>query len=59
MFIPKYICKPRYIEVKIPARIGLSPPVVRFGLVWPKLSDFVAIGPKFEIKKTFLKHVQL
>jgi hypothetical protein len=39
------------MEVKIPARIGLSPPVVKFGLVWPKLADFVAIGPKFERKK--------
>ena len=42
------------MEVKIPARIGLSPPVVKFGLVWPKLADFVAIGPKFKTK-TFLK----
>jgi hypothetical protein len=47
------------MEAKIPARIGLSPPIVKFGLVWPKLADFVAIGPKFERKKTFLKHVQL
>ena len=46
------------MDVKIPAPIGLSPPVVKFGLVWPKLADFVAIGPKLK-KKTFLKHVQL
>ena len=46
MFIPKNIRKPRYMEVKIPARIGLSPPVIKFGLVWPELADFVAIGPK-------------
>ena len=31
----------RYLKVKIPARIGLSPPVVKFGLVWPDLADFV------------------
>jgi hypothetical protein len=46
IFIPKYIRKPRYMEVKILARIRLSPPVVKFVLVWPKLADFVAIGPK-------------
>jgi hypothetical protein len=51
-FTPKYIHKPRYMEVKIPARI------VKLGLVSPKLADFVAIGPKFKTK-TFLKHVQL
>ena len=46
-FIPKYIRKPRYMEAKIPARIGLSPLVVKFGLVWPELADFFKIGPKF------------
>jgi hypothetical protein len=34
----KYIRKPRYLKVKIPARIGLSPLVVKFGLVWPDLA---------------------
>jgi hypothetical protein len=34
------------MDVKIPAQIGLSPLVVKFGLVWPKLADFVAIGQK-------------
>jgi hypothetical protein len=38
------------MEVKIPARIVLSPSVVKFGLVWPKSADFVAIVPKFEEK---------
>ena len=47
------------MEVKIPARIGLSPSVVKFGPVWLELADFVEIVPKFEEKKTFLKHVQL
>ena len=48
----------------LPARIGLSPPVVKFGPVWPDLADFVATVPKYD-KKTFengdsfLKHVQL
>jgi hypothetical protein len=41
------------MEVKIPARIGLKPSAVKFGLVWPKLADFVAIVPKFERKKPF------
>jgi hypothetical protein len=36
----KNIRKLRYLKVKIPARIGLSPPVVKFGLVWPDLADF-------------------
>ena len=45
-FLPKYIRKPRYMEVKIHARIRLSPPIVKFVLGWPKLADFVAIGPK-------------
>ena len=49
-FIPKYIRKPRYMEVKIPARIRLSPLVVKFGMVWPELADFVKIGPKFKKK---------
>jgi hypothetical protein len=39
------------MELKIPARIGLSPLVVKFGLVWPELADFVNIGPKFGEKK--------
>jgi hypothetical protein len=39
------------MEVKIPARNGLSPSVVQFGLVWLKLADFVAIVPKFERRK--------
>jgi hypothetical protein len=39
------------MEVKIPARIRLSPLVVKFGMVWPELADFVKIGPKFK-KKT-------
>jgi hypothetical protein len=38
------------MDVKIRARIGLRPPVVKFGLVWLKLADFVAIVPKFEEK---------
>jgi hypothetical protein len=59
IFIPKYIRKPRYMEVKILARIRLSPPVFKFVLVWPKLADFVAIDPKKFKKKTFLKHVDL
>ena len=49
------------MDATIPARIGLSPPVVKFGRVWPKLGtpvDFVPIGPKLK-EKTFLKHVQL
>jgi hypothetical protein len=51
-FLPKYIRKPRYMEVKIHARIRLSPPIVKFVLGWPKLADFVAIGPKsFFFKK--------
>jgi hypothetical protein len=50
MFISKYIRKPHYMEVKIHVRIGLSLSVVKFGLVWPELADFVAIVPKFERK---------
>jgi hypothetical protein len=46
------------MEVKILARIGLSPSIVKFELVWLKLADFLAIVPKLK-KKTFLKHVQL
>jgi hypothetical protein len=40
MHLKKYIRKLRYLKVKIPARIGLSPLVVKFGLVWPDLADF-------------------
>jgi hypothetical protein len=46
IFISKYIRKPRYklypdrsMEVQIPARIGLSPSVVKFGLFWHKMAD--------------------
>jgi hypothetical protein len=56
--ISKYTRKPCYMEVKIHTRIGLSPSVVKFGLVWPKLADFVAIVPNLK-GKTFLKHIQL
>ena len=42
----------------------MSPPVVKFGLVWPDLADFVKSVPKFDRKNvencdSFLKYVQL
>ena len=40
----------RYLKVITPARIGLSPPVVKFGLVWPGLADFVKTVPIFDTK---------
>jgi hypothetical protein len=43
------------MEVKITARIGLSPLVVKFGLVWPEVADFVKIGPNLK-KKTLADH---
>jgi hypothetical protein len=59
------LCYPwRYLKVKISARIGMSPPIVKFGLVWPDLTDFVATVPKFDRENlenadSFLKYVQL
>jgi hypothetical protein len=45
------LCYPRrYLKVNLPARTGMSPPVVKFGLVRPNLADFVETAPKFDGK---------
>ena len=46
----KHIRKHSYLKVKIHARIGLSPPAVKFGHVLPDLSGFVETVPKFDRK---------
>ena len=38
------------IRVKIPARIGLIPPVVKFILIWPGLDDFLKTVPNLKEK---------
>jgi hypothetical protein len=64
MYIRKLRYPWRHLKVKTPARIGLSPPFVKFGLVRPDQSNFVETVPKFDRKTlengdSFLKHVQL
>ena len=38
------------MKVKILARIGLSSPIVKFGLVSPDMADCVETVPKFDRK---------
>ena len=64
IYIRKLCYSWRYLEENIPAWIGLSPPVFKFGLVLPDLADFVKTVPKFDRKNlengdSFLKYVQL
>ena len=64
IYIRKLYYPWRYLKENIPAWIELSPPVVKFGLVWPDLVDFVKTVPKFDRKNvencdSFLKYVQL
>ena len=66
IYIRKLVYPWRYLRVNIPARIGLSPPVVKFGPVWHGLNDFVETVPKCDRKNlengdtdSFLIQVQL
>ena len=65
IFIRKLRYPWRYAKVKIPAKIGLSALVVKFGLVWPDLVDFFFGGrnrskirqKNLENSDSFLEHV--
>ena len=64
IYIRKLCYSWRYMEENILAWIGLSPPVVKFGLVRPGMADFVKTVPIFDRKNlkngdSFLNYVQL
>jgi hypothetical protein len=50
MYIRKLRYPWRHLKVKTPARIGLSPSFVKFGLVRPDQANFVETVPKFDRK---------